>query len=77
MVCHIKQSLSFSEVYLFTFSLFADFHLNYLNSSQKVLIAFVMFLSLAAIAIIRFLNPKGNYSTTVRTKYMNIAANVF
>lgn len=51
-VCYSKHYLSLSEVYLLIFSLSAHFHSNYLNSSQKVLVAFVVVLRLATIETI-------------------------
>ena len=56
VVCYSNHSLCFPEVYMLAFSILADFHLKNLNSSQKVLVAFVMFKRLATLETIR-VNP--------------------
>lgn len=56
-VCYGKHYLRFSEGYFLVFSLFADFHLNFLNSTWRVLVAFVTFPGLGTIENIR-VKPK-------------------
>lgn len=53
MLCYSTHYFNFPEVYLLIFTLFANFPLNYLNSSQKVCATFVMFKWLATIETVR------------------------